>query len=70
MSADDLIARYNYDECVPEKFETQMSFDQTPALAEPAPNFPLWNLEDGSETDLATLWSANAYTVVEFGSFT
>ena len=70
MSDSDLLARYNYDEFVPEKFQPWMRFDQSPALGEPAPSFPLRRLDDGVETDLAAVWSRHAFTVVEFGSFT
>lgn len=65
----DLIQRYNYDEFVPEKYEPGMRFDESPPLGTPAPDFPLWDLE-GAETRLSAIWSAHAYTIVEFGSFT
>ena len=65
----DLTTRYNYDEFVPAKFEPWMRFDQSPALGQPAPDFPLWNL-DRSETSLQEIISQNLYTIVEFGSFT
>ena len=67
---DDLVARYNYDEFVPEKFEPWMNFAASPRLGQTAPDFPLWRLTDGGETRLSTIWSAFQYTVVEFGSFT
>jgi hypothetical protein len=66
---DDLITRYNYDEFIPEKFGPWMRFDQSPALGEPAPDFPLTRL-DGTTTRLSDLWSAQLYLIVEFGSFT
>lgn len=69
MSDPDLIARYNYDEFVPAKFEPWMRFDASPSVGQAAPDFPLWRL-DGSETRLSEIWSQHAYTVVEFGSFT
>lgn len=66
---DDLIARYNYDAFVPEKFTPWMRFAESPPLGRPAPDFPLWDLE-GTETTLSAVWSAYSYTIVEFGSFT
>lgn len=65
----DLVARYNYDAFVPEKFGPWLNFDESPPLGKKAPDPPLWGL-DGTETSLGGLWSENAYTVVEFGSFT
>ncbi len=61
--------RYNYHSFVPELFEPWMRFDESPPLGEPAPDFPLWNV-DGEETSLAARWKASRYLVVEFGSFT
>ncbi len=69
MTDTDLLARYNYDEFVPTKFEPWLRFDHSPPLGGPAPDFPLWHL-DGSETRLSATWSQHTYTVVEFGSFT
>lgn len=69
MTEPDLIARYNYDEFIPAKFEPWMNFAASPALGQPAPDFPLWHL-DGSETRLSAIWSQHTYTLVEFGSFT
>jgi len=69
MADADLLARYNYDEFVPEKFERWLNFPASPPLGEPAPDFPLWYL-DGRETRLSEIWSQHAFTVVEFGSFT
>lgn len=65
----DLIARYNYDEFIPAKFEPWMNFDSSPKLGEPAPDFSLWDLEQ-KETSLREIISKNRYTIVEFGSFT
>jgi len=65
----DLISRYNYDAFIPENFEQWMQFDNSPKLGEPAPDFPLSHL-DGTESRLSDIWSANAFTVVEFGSYT
>ncbi len=69
MTDADLVAQYNYDAFVPDKFERWLNFDASPPLGQPAPDFPLWEL-DGCETRLSTVWSRFAYTVVEFGSFT
>jgi hypothetical protein len=69
MPDPDLIARYNYDEFVPEKFEPWMNFDHSPALGVPAPDYPLWDLEE-NRTSLRQIISQNLYTIVEFGSFT
>jgi hypothetical protein len=69
MTDSDLVARYNYDAFVPEKFEPWMNFDASPPLGQRAPDFPLWDL-DGDETRLSTVWPRHVYTVVEFGSFT
>lgn len=69
MTEPDLIARYNYDEFIPAKFEPWMNFAASPPLGQPAPDFPLWQL-DGSETRLSAIWSQYTYTIVEFGSFT
>ena len=69
MAGQSLIERYNYDEFIREKFELGMRFDESPPLGEPAPDFPLWDL-DGRETRLSGVWSAHAHTILEFGSFT
>lgn len=69
MSADDLTIRYNYDEFVWEKVMPWLNFEASPPLGEPAPDFPLWQL-DGDETLFSHIWSNHLYTVVEFGSFT
>lgn len=69
MDEADLLARYNYDAFVPEKFESWMRFDASPPLGQPAPDFPLWRL-DGTETKLSAIWSQHTYTIVECGSFT
>ncbi|MBI4675343.1 MAG: hypothetical protein HY741_27175 [Chloroflexi bacterium] len=69
MSDPELVTRYNYDEFVPSKFEPWLRFDASPPLGEPAPDFPLWDL-DGNSTRLSASWSRNLYTIVEFGSFT
>jgi len=69
MADPDLIRRYNYDQFVAEKVFGWLNFEASPPLGQTAPDFPLWHL-DGQETSLSKIWSANAYTVVEFGSFT
>ncbi len=69
MTDTDRVAQYNYDAFVPDKFERWLNFDASPPLGQPAPDFPLWEL-DGRETRLSAVWSRFAYTVVEFGSFT
>jgi len=69
MSDTDLLAQYNYDAFVPEKFERWLNFDASPPLGQPAPDFPLWDL-DANETRLSIIWTRYVYTVVEFGSFT
>lgn len=66
---DDLMSRYNYKEFTPENAMPWLNFENSPPLGEPAPTFPLWEL-DGRQTSLEEQWSSNAYTVVEFGSFT
>jgi hypothetical protein len=69
MNSDDLISRYNYDEFTPAKVLPWLSFENSPSLGQPAPDFPLWHL-DGRQTSLKEIWSAHLYTIVEFGSFT
>jgi len=69
MAEQSLIERYNYDEFIREKFEPGMRFDESPPLGQPAPDFPLWDL-DGRETRLSGVWLAHAQTILEFGSFT
>lgn len=61
--------QYNYDEFTKEKVFPLMNFENSPPLGQPAPSFPLWQL-DGSETSFKAIWSSHTYTVVEFGSFT
>ena len=66
----DLLKRYNYEVFSPETYTPWMNFADSPAIGEPAPDFPLWQLEDNQETALSQIWSSHLYTVVEFGSFT
>ena len=69
MTDTNLLARYNYDAFVPEKFEPWMNFDASPPLGQLAPDFPLWDL-DGNQTRLSAVWARHDHTIVEFGSFT
>lgn len=69
MNQTDLVNRYNYDAFTPENVLPWLNFDHSPALGEPALDFPLWRL-DGTETSLGEIWRQNRLTVVEFGSFT
>jgi hypothetical protein len=61
--------RIAYDSFVPDNFMPWMRFDASPALGDPAPDFPLWDLEE-REVNLSSLWSEHLYTIVEFGSYT
>lgn len=70
MASTDLLAQYNYDAFIPEKFEPWLRFDESPALGQPAPDFPLTRLEDETTVRLSEIWSVHSYTIVEFGSFT
>ena len=69
MSEQDIVTRYNYDEFVPEKVAPWMQFAASPSLGQPAPDFPLWHLDE-TETSLLTICKQHLYTIVEFGSFT
>lgn len=69
MATNDLLSLYNYDAFVPEKFTRWMNFEASPAIGKPAPDFPLWHLDE-RETCLSQIWAENNLTVVEFGSFT
>ena len=64
-----IIEKYNYDSFVPEKFERWLRFHESPAVGIPLPNFTLTDL-NGDEVELRELWRAQAYTIMEFGSFT
>jgi len=66
---DAILDRYNYDEFVPEKFLPWMRFHESPAVGQPAPDFPLWDLDE-QKTNLDEIWSNHLYVIVEFGSFT
>ena len=69
MTDQDLVERYNYDEFTAQKVFPWLNFEASPQLGQPAPDFPLWDL-DGRQTLLSDIWSTSTYTVVEFGSFT
>ena len=69
MTDETLLTHYNYEAFVPEKFSRWMNFDASPPVGSPAPDFPLWHLDE-QETRLSTIWSGHAFTVIEFGSFT
>ena len=69
MTDADLIARYNYDSFVPEKFMPWLNFAESPPLGVRGPDFPLWQL-DGAQVQLSERLNEHVYTVVEFGSFT
>ena len=69
MEENTLITRYNYDSFMPEKFMPWMNFEASPPVGQPAPDFPLWDL-DGTQTQLSEVWTNHAYSIVEFGSFT
>lgn len=66
---DNLVTAYNYDVFIDHKFERWMRFDQSPALGEPAPDFPLTAL-GGQTLRLSEIWKKVSYTIVEFGSLT
>ena len=70
MSDQEFIEKYNYEKFVPDSFMPWMRFDESPPIGEKAPDFPLWNADSREETSLSAIWSANLYTIVEFGSFT
>ena len=70
MTEQDMIARYNYDSFTTDNVKPWLNFENSPLLGQKAPDFPLWQMEDGTETGLSHIWSQHLYTVVEFGSFT
>lgn len=61
---------YNYKKFIMPEVEQWLNFENSPATGSIAPDFPLWKLEDQSETSLKDWWSKYTYLVVEFGSFT
>lgn len=61
---------YNYEKFIVPDVEQMLNFENSPATGSTAPDFPLWKLEDQSETSLKAWWSKYTYMVVEFGSFT
>lgn len=69
MDTSEITTAYNYDSFTPEKVLPWLNFAHSPALGQPAPDFPLWRL-DGAPTSLSEVWWQRRLTVVEFGSFT
>jgi len=69
MDQENITVQYNYDAFITEKFSQWMNFEASPVIGEPAPDFPLWYLDE-SETRLSEIWSQYSFTLVEFGSFT
>jgi hypothetical protein len=61
---------YNYDTFILENFRPHERFDKSPELGKAAPDFPLWQMEDQSQTSLRHQWQDASYLVVEFGSLT
>lgn len=61
--------QYNYDEFTRAKVFPLLNYEKGPQLGQPAPSFPLWEL-DGSETSLEAIWKQHSFTIIEFGSFT
>ena len=70
LTEDELLEAYNYDSFVPQKFGPWLRFNESPPVGKPAPDFALWRLEERSQVMFSEIWSANMYTIVEFGSFT
>jgi hypothetical protein len=68
MPDEDRIAYYNYAVFGRQAFK-MLSWENSPAIGKPAPDFPVWDI-DGNETTLSAIWSQHTYTVIEFGSFT
>ena len=66
---DDLLAAYNYDIFIDEKFDRWSNFEASPPLGQPAPDFPLTTLDEET-VQLSAIWRQTPYTVVEFGSLT
>ena len=69
MDNQELLARYNYDEFIPEKFGPWMRWEEAPRAGTFGPDFPLWTLEE-REISLYTVLKENIFTILEFGSFT
>lgn len=61
---------YNYEKFLIPEVEEWLNFENSPVTGSTAPDFPLWQLKDQSETSLSEWWSKYTYIVVEFGSFT
>jgi len=43
---ENLLERYNYDAFIPANFEPWIRFTKGPALGEPPPKFPLWDMDE------------------------
>lgn len=61
---------YNYEKFIVPDVEQWLNFEHSPKTGSTAPDFPLWILENQTETSLKSWWSKYTYLVVEFGSFT
>ena len=57
----DLTESYTFDEITPEKVGSWMRFAECPKLGQPAPDFPLWEMNQ-QKTCLCPIWIANLYT--------
>lgn len=69
MNQQEIIERYNYPAFTPENVNPWLRFEESPALGQKGPDFPLWNLDERA-TRLSTVLEQHLFTVVEFGSFT
>ena len=69
MSQSELVQPYNYAVFSEETVYPLMQFESSPRLGVPAPDYPLWDLDE-QETTLGSLWKSHLFTVVVFGSFT
>jgi hypothetical protein len=50
MNGPDLTSRYNYDEFTPDNVLPWLNFGASPPLGIPAPDFPLWHLDEAATT--------------------
>jgi hypothetical protein len=66
---ENLLAQYNYDRFIHEKFDQWDNFDAAPKPGTIAQDFPLWQL-DHHPVRLLEVLAQNEYTLLEFGSFT
>jgi hypothetical protein len=69
MTKTEPVQPYNYAVFSEENVYPLMHFENSPRLGVPAPDFPLWDLDE-QETTLSSLRKSHLFTVVEFGSFT